>query len=105
MTDRTELRRLAVQQLESLARAGVTHLPRVATKSRTRLPAAPPTLPPPPAPAVVTESIAAMSKEDRAAALKVLQTEVAGCTRCKELAATRTQTVFGVGNITPRLVF
>ncbi len=46
-----------------------------------------------------------MSKEDRAAALKVLQTEVAGCTRCKVLAATRTQTVFGVGNITPRLVF
>ena len=29
----------------------------------------------------------------------------AGCTRCKELAATRTQTVFGVGRIDPDLCF
>ncbi len=37
--------------------------------------------------------------------LAVIQAEVAGCTRCTELAATRTQTVFGVGEIAPRLVF
>ena len=37
--------------------------------------------------------------------LSVLQHEVAGCTRCDELARTRTQTVFGVGNENPRLCF
>ncbi len=41
----------------------------------------------------------------RRAELAVIQAEVAGCTRCTELAATRTQTVFGVGEIAPRLVF
>jgi uracil-DNA glycosylase len=35
----------------------------------------------------------------------VLQAEVAGCTRCSELAQTRTQTVFGVGNPNARVVF
>jgi DNA polymerase len=34
-----------------------------------------------------------------------IQSEVAGCTRCAELAATRTQTVFGVGNASARLCF
>jgi DNA polymerase len=37
--------------------------------------------------------------------LDVLQQRVAGCTRCSELATTRTQTVFGVGNPTTRLCF
>jgi DNA polymerase len=37
--------------------------------------------------------------------LQVLQQEVAGCTRCEELARTRTQTVFGVGNPHARLCF
>lgn len=37
--------------------------------------------------------------------LKVLAQEVAGCTRCGELASTRTQTVFGVGDPHARLVF
>ena len=37
--------------------------------------------------------------------LEVLQQEVAGCTRCDELARTRTQTVFGVGNPKARLCF
>ena len=35
----------------------------------------------------------------------MLQQEVAGCTLCGELAATRTQTVFGVGNPQARLCF
>jgi len=43
--------------------------------------------------------------EDRATQLKVIQQEVAGCTACPELASTRTQTVFGVGKVNPRLVF
>lgn len=37
--------------------------------------------------------------------LEVLQQRVAGCTRCNELATTRTQTVFGVGNPKTRLCF
>lgn len=37
--------------------------------------------------------------------LKILAQEVAGCTRCHELASTRTQTVFGVGDPQARLVF
>jgi DNA polymerase len=43
--------------------------------------------------------------EQRAAALSVIRREVAGCTRCEELARTRTQTVFGVGNPQARLCF
>ena len=42
---------------------------------------------------------------DRQAALADLATEVAACTRCQELAASRTQTVFGVGNPQARLCF
>jgi len=41
----------------------------------------------------------------RRAALAVIQREVAKCTRCPELVANRTQTVFGVGNVAPRLAF
>jgi DNA polymerase len=42
---------------------------------------------------------------DPAAALAVLREEVAACTLCRELAADRTQTVFGVGRPDARLVF
>jgi DNA polymerase len=38
-----------------------------------------------------------LTLDERRRELKVLTDTVAGCTRCKELAATRTQTVFGVG--------
>lgn len=41
----------------------------------------------------------------QATTLEILQTEVAGCTLCDELATTRTQTVFGVGNPKAQLVF
>jgi DNA polymerase len=43
--------------------------------------------------------------EDRHQALKVLSSTVANCSRCAELAATRTQTVFGVGKIAPEICF
>lgn len=42
---------------------------------------------------------------DRAGALEVLRAEVAGCTRCAELASCRKQTVFGTGSPTARLCF
>ena len=43
--------------------------------------------------------------DERRVALEVIQAEVRGCTRCSELVANRTQTVFGVGPLTPRLCF
>jgi DNA polymerase len=46
-----------------------------------------------------------LSTQEKLSQLQVLQAEVAGCTRCKELADTRTQTVFGVGSADARLVF
>jgi uracil-DNA glycosylase len=37
--------------------------------------------------------------------LEIIRRDVAACTRCRELACTRTQTVFGVGNPNARLCF
>jgi DNA polymerase len=45
------------------------------------------------------------SPEERPAALQVIAAEVAGCTRCAELVANRSRTVFGVGNPSARLCF
>jgi len=42
---------------------------------------------------------------ERASALEIVSNDVAQCTRCSELASSRTQTVFGVGNPNARLVF
>jgi uracil-DNA glycosylase family 4 len=52
----------------------------------------------------VEESVVG-EKISTASTLEILRTEVAGCTLCHELATTRTQTVFGVGNPTARLCF
>jgi uracil-DNA glycosylase len=94
-----------VQRLESLTRAGVTHLPK-----RTRVsPAAPASAAPrdPSSPAAARHprpgSPAPADLADRVAALAILRDEVAACTRCSELAAGRTQTVFGVGPAAARL--
>jgi DNA polymerase len=43
--------------------------------------------------------------DSAAAALAEVARRVAGCTRCSELARTRTQTVFGTGNPHARLAF
>jgi DNA polymerase len=45
------------------------------------------------------------ARANREAALQKLSQCVAGCVRCPELAATRTQTVFGVGNPGARVMF
>lgn len=76
MTDRA--RRTAIQLLESYQRAGVTQIGR----PQSDRPAA-----------------------DASAGLEVIRGEVAACTLCSELATTRTQTVFGVGNPDARLCF
>ena len=88
----------AVQQLESLQRAGVTHLakPRAAPGEAPR---------PVAAPAPPAAEVAPGPGSDRVAALAAVARTVAACTRCRELARTRTQTVFGSGSPSPRLVF
>lgn len=126
--DRRRVRGQAlVQTLESLSRAGVTHLPkarRTAPGSITAVASsqAPPAevgpryAPPSPvssAPRTVSDAVAPRTPKgtvdeaphERSAALDVIRREVAACTLCTELATTRTQTVFGVGNPRPRLVF
>ena len=47
----------------------------------------------------------AVPAADRPAILAAAAAEVAVCRRCPHLAATRTQTVFGAGNPTARLMF
>ncbi|MFM7138272.1 MAG: uracil-DNA glycosylase, partial [Planctomycetota bacterium] len=89
------------QRLESLARAGVTQLPRAPRRSpvaAVRAVAAPGAA----APAARAEPAVG---SDRGPTLAVLRDEVAACTRCAELAAGRTQTVFGAGRPDARLVF
>ena len=142
--DLSTARRALLQSLESLERAGVTHLPKppasaagTATLEAAR--AAPPEGARPLAAALArpaAESTAAqhshpalepepmkqslrsapaarlfagdsppMPAAERPGALQVIAREVAACTRCRELATTRTQTVFGVGDPAARLCF
>jgi DNA polymerase len=53
----------------------------------------------------VEEKSSELTMDQRRVALDVLAQEVAACTRCAGLAATRTQTVFGVGPVGPDLCF
>lgn len=46
-----------------------------------------------------------LARPDRESRLAALKERVAACQRCSELARTRTQTVFGVGNPEARIVF
>jgi uracil-DNA glycosylase family 4 len=82
--------RAAVQRLESLQRAGVTHLGRPPVVST---------------PATAATSGPTRQDDGRTAALAEIRQQVAACTRCEELAHTRTQTVFGTGDPHARLVF
>lgn len=93
------------QRLESLAAAGVAQLPRAAMRSTA------------PAGAMTRAGgrsggepaaaapVASTCDGDRGEALRVLQAEVAGCTKCVELASSRTTTVFGSGSPTARICF
>lgn len=110
-------RRAIRQRLEDLQRAGVTHLPCAVPSTYETV-----STPSAASVAVVAEvgpsstlnettmakkktGLSSKNSKDPMAQLAVLQKKVATCTRCKELAETRTQTVFGVGNLHPRLVF
>lgn len=46
-----------------------------------------------------------LNVDERKRALHVIAQEVCACTRCPELVRNRTQTVFGTGNVAPRLCF
>ena len=76
----------AIQRLESLRRAGVTHVKKATAKKAVS--AAKPDGP-----------------KSQEAALADVARQVAACRRCAELAQSRTQTVFGIGNPHARLVF
>jgi DNA polymerase len=106
--------RSVVQRLESLQRAGLTHVKKVAKRPDSPLaaiaagPLRVKVADPPKMAVKIVEAETAVSKqstEPRSVALAQVAQEVAACTRCAELAQTRTQTVFGVGNPHARLVF
>ena len=101
--------RRVLQRLESLERAGVNQLP----KAKPRSSPAPIPFPAPPTtghhqrttdngPPTTDRPI---PPAERPVLLDIVRQEVVGCTRCSELAATRTQTVFGVGDPCARLMF
>jgi len=108
-----QLLRQTKQHLESLRGAGVEWLPDA--------PAIRPAPVPQPAPHTAAATAASLFAEEGALAandqrpaldlatkrreLQVLEEQVSGCTRCAELASTRTQTVFGVGSPDAELCF
>ncbi|MDZ4659400.1 MAG: uracil-DNA glycosylase [Bythopirellula sp.] len=122
----SQLARQALQLLESLQGAGVQQLPKPGPLRRAveKPSAKPEIVAPEPAPAASVVS-PAMAKQpasqdatlfelpdavpteevSTAVTLEILRDEVAACTKCHELATTRTQTVFGVGNPQARLCF
>lgn len=135
MTDDAHLiRRAVIQQLDQLRRAGLTHYRRVApsevapaapatlprpiprpapqpASAPTRLfqeppmaRAARPTSPSPVSPPATFQPLD-VAPTERPARLQQLCGQVAACVRCQELAETRTQTVFGVGNPNARILF
>jgi DNA polymerase len=100
--------RSVVQRLESLQRAGITHLKKTTKRS------APPRAegcqakqyhPSAAQPPAASHESASTPANPRCAELSAAARDVAACTRCAELARTRTQTVFGAGNPYARLIF
>jgi len=97
------------QRLESLAAAGVTDLPKSRRKAGSKTP--PAVVGSPTADAAAPDGRSAAPQRtsgvprDRGGALAILRQRVADCTRCVELAAGRTHTVFGVGPPDARLCF
>src|SRR6516162_8166011 len=83
------------QRLDSLRSAGVDFLAK----------ADPALEPPRPAAEPEAADLSPDLPEYRRSELEVLAQEVAGCVRCKALASTRTQTVFGVGRVDPDVCF
>jgi uracil-DNA glycosylase len=96
------LRRQLLSHIVRLHAAGVEWLPdapalTVARTARASTPAVSDHDVPPTLEAVDSSLSGELSLEQRQAALQLLADEVKKCTRCPELCATRTQTVFGDG--------
>lgn len=70
-----------------------------------------PSAPAKPAPKIVADAVevsyqgASLDETERTSQLQLLSQQVAACTRCEKLASCRTNTVFGEGSVTPRIVF
>jgi len=88
----SDARRMVRQKLDSLHRAGVTQIAKSDSPNIAETRQSPDVLDQPP-------------PERRVEALRQLGEEIAACTQCAQLASTRTQTVFGVGNPKTRLCF
>lgn len=102
----------AIQKLESLERAGVEQMAKPARRKAVLPDPSPPSIAPGPlapsgaiAQAAPLVNPAAQSHSAGGDSLELIRQEVAACHRCAELATTRTQTVFGVGNPRARLCF
>jgi uracil-DNA glycosylase len=101
--------RVVKQRLENLQRAGVTNL----AKPRRRAVEAKPRATETARATLIAEATrqdelitpTLIPPAERPAALEIIRREVAACTRCAELASSRTQTVFGVGNPNARICF
>jgi uracil-DNA glycosylase len=119
--DISAIRLAAIQHLESLQRAGVSHIPKP-TEEAIQAFIASQTPVEPEVSDVKTSDLGEgaltmsdalpvfdFTKDDsleaRTQALTTLSECTAQCRACEELASTRTQTVFGVGNPKARLVF
>lgn len=113
-----DLARQARQHLESLRAAGIEWLPAAPRSSQAVIPtpvvttsktppakAPPPNIPVPEGLDSLPMQGPVLSLEQRRTELKLLTEKVAACTRCSELAGSRTQTVFGVGPVGVELCF
>lgn len=98
------LNRAVLQTLESLQAAGVQQLEKPSVKAEEAAKAITSPTPPPPASPLQRAGTSTQAAPP-ATTLSGLQAEVAACTLCEELASTRTQTVFGVGNPKAKLCF
>jgi len=92
--------RALARKLQTIQRSGVTHIP----KSK-RVRTGHSGVASQPGAQGTSDAPEAAQSDRRVAALAAVARRVAACTRCAELAATRTQTVFGSGNPHARLVF
>ncbi len=136
-TNEVDVRKLLVQQLESLEQSGLADLPvgtdspdfqfahaaseevRATSPQPATAPPEPAQRPTPAAPSATPDAAATtpqpmrnsgqwgspLPADDRPAALEVINNLVRNCKLCDELASKRTQTVFGVGNPSAKLVF
>lgn len=97
--------RATIQKLESLRRSGVGQLPQPQPKAKKKPVAAATTM----ANAAAVSPVAVETPTNGTLplvdTLEAVRRDVAACTACSELACTRKQTVFGVGNPHARLCF